>query len=477
MRLSEKEIRKRLSRLRNLEGQYVRQVKKNETLEEENKKLKLRITELETENKELRDRVEKLELIVEELHSMIFKKKKPKTKWEKVSNKKKRETNNRSSESYRRAIPSEDHVTNVVRYDVDSCNTCWWELEKLQEIIRYVEDIYLPKDWKTPLKIVTKEIIQKWCCKDCKKRTLWKEIPSQHCTLWRWVKAFVVYATTVLMLSYEQIQWFLETVVCMSISDWEIAYILKKESVRLLPEYNTRIKRLREEKVIHFDETSRSVQALGGTNYAWVMTDTEWKNRVYMLWATRWGWNLEILKWDSKLIWVSDDYWAYKNAFEFHQLCWAHPIRKMRDLYQSKKLTKDKIEICKIAYDGLRDLHNELAEIIKDRVNIGNDTIQKLLSKFDELLENVENEPEKLSNLRKSLKKNKEKYFTCLYHEGVPTTNNVAERVLRPLVIKRKLSFWSKTSDWASVMEVLYSIVFSLLGESRSNFFDRYFAL
>jgi hypothetical protein len=49
--------------------------------------------------------------------------------------------------------------------------------------------------------------------------------------------------------------------------------------------------------------------------------------------------------------------------------------------------------------------------------------------------------------------------------------------VLRPLVIKRKLSFWSKTSNWARMMEVIYSIVYSLLASSSTNFFDRYLAL
>jgi transposase len=64
-----------------------------------------------------------------------------------------------------------------------------------------------------------------------------------------------------------------------------------------------------------------------------------------------------------------------------------------------------------------------------------------------------------------------------LHHEWVPTTNNTAERVLRPLVIKRKLCFGSKTMNGANIMEVLYSVVFSLMAKSRSNFFDNYLAL
>lgn len=457
---------------------YANQVKANERLKKENKKLRARVAELETENKELHDRVEKLELIVEELHSMIFKKKKkPKAESKGKGQEQKSEKKKRDTSSYRRATPNEDQATETILFEVESCDYCWWKLEKLQEVIRYVEDLYLPKDGNAPLKRVSKEIIQKGCCVDCKKWSFWKEITSQHCTLWKSLKAFVVYASTALMMSYEQIQWFLETMANMSISDWEIAYILKKESMRLKSEYEEMKVRLRKSRVAHFDETGWPVQSLWGKQYAWVMSDTEWIERVYILWASRWWGNLETLKWDSKLIWVSDDYGVYKNWFELHQLCRAHPIRKLRDLAESKKLSKLKTEVCKIAYGGLRGLHKKILEITSHFESITPEQIIGCMKEFDELNIWIAEEPEKLSNIRKSLIKNKEKYFTCMYNEWVPTTNNTAERVLRPLVIKRRLSFGSKTSDWATVMEVLYSVTFSLLAKSKSNFFDAYLAL
>ena len=66
--------------------------------------------------------------------------------------------------------------------------------------------------------------------------------------------------------------------------------------------------------------------------------------RVYTLWATRWGWNAELLKGDSTSVWISDNYGAYKNMFNGHQLCWAHPVRKMKDLVNSQRLNKLQIE-------------------------------------------------------------------------------------------------------------------------------------
>jgi len=76
-----------------------------------------------------------------------------------------------------------------------------------------------------------------------------------------------------------------------------------------------------------------------------------------------------------------------------------------------------------------------------------------------------------------SLERDKSKDFTCLDFSGIPTTNNTAERILRPLVIKSKLTFWSKTSNWASMMEVIFSVVFSFLAKNIDNFFEQYLQL
>ena len=206
------------------------------------------------------------------------------------------------------------------------------------------------------------------------------------------------------------------------------------------------------------------------------MVWTDGIERIYSLWDSRWGWNAISLKWDSEAVWISDNYWAYKNLFNKHQLCWAHPIRKMRDLVNSKKLNKLQISKCKASYDWLRFVHKDLLWVLerKERTDVEK---TKLLSKFDESVQIQKDEPEKMIKIKESLQRDKQKYFTCLEFEWIPTTNNTAERVLRPLVIKRKLSFWSKTSDWARMMEVIYSIVFSLLAKSTTNFFDRYLAL
>lgn len=462
------------TRVHNLEKMYDTQVLANKRLKEENRLLKEENERLKFENKELRAKVEKLELIVEELRGMVFKKVKKKKETDASDPKEKSEKKQREKSSYRRKKPDETEVTDTVQFTVSSCSQCWWVFASKKELIRYIEDMVLPSDGTFPNKLVHKESIEKGYCEHCDKRTRAKDITSQECTIWNGVRAFVVYGVTELKFSFEQIKSYMMTMVNIFLSDWEIANILKSESNKLLSEYESMKKRIRKKDVIHFDETVWNVQSVKEKWYGRIMSWKDGIERVYSLWCTRWSVNLDALKWNSKAIWVSDDYWAYKHSFKKHQLCRAHPIRKMRDLVESWKLSTLQIGICKVAYDALRQLHKEILESLEKQVYL-DENVQEILSvKFQDITQTVAWEPEKLLNIRKSLLKNKDKYFTCIRNPWVPTTNNVAERWLRPLVIKRKLSFWSKTQDWAQAMERLYSVVFSITAKHKNNFFDHY---
>lgn len=460
----------------NYKRMYEKQKETNEKLRKENE-------ELRKENKELRERIEILEkhiekqdLILEELRWMLFKStwknKKDNKNNDKIENKEK-DKKERTKNSYRRNNPKKEEITDVKVYDVNECDKCWVGLTNKIKYVRYVEDIFVPSVNKNKLKKVVKEDIYKWYCPQCKKWTFGKEIPSQECTLWEWIRAFVVYALTVLRMWYSQLKEFFETMAEIKISDWEIVNILKKESIRLRWEYENIKKEIEKEGIAHYDETSWTVQNIKEKLYNWVKTDPECKKRIYKMWRNRWGWNMEELKWEEKEIWITDNYGVYKNTFKVHQLCWSHPIRKLRDLKDSRKLNKESIHICKVSYEWMQELHKEILEL-KEKNEIEEEKKKELYDKFDEITEEVENEPEKLRKIKDWLKRDKDKYFTCLEYSNVPTTNNAAERALRPLVIKRKISFWNKTMQWAQMMEVIYSVVYTLLAESKSNFFTRY---
>jgi hypothetical protein len=70
---------------------------------------------------------------------------------------------------------------------------------------------------------------------------------------------------------------------------------------------------------------------------------------------------------------------------------------------------------------------------------------EKMIQEYQRVFVVHESDPRKLKTYKETALKECEKYFTCLENEGIPCDNNKAERILRPLVLKRKNCFGSKT--------------------------------
>lgn len=84
------------------------------------------------------------------------------------------------------------------------------------------------------------------------------------------------------------------------------------------------------------------------------------------------------------------------------------------------------------------------------------------------------NEPRTLSRIKMTRAKNIPNYLTCVSDPRIPLTNNHAERALRHLVLKRKISFGSLTKRTAENFTVLVSVLLSLKQKYQSNFFGEY---
>ena len=83
-------------------------------------------------------------------------------------------------------------------------------------------------------------------------------------------------------------------------------------------------------------------------------------------------------------------------------------------------------------------------------------------------------DPKKMIRYKTTLGKNIPKYLTCLSDSRIPLTNNQAERSLRHLVLKRKISFGSLTKRTADNLAILMSSLMSLKQRYQSNFFLEY---
>jgi hypothetical protein len=100
-----------------------------------------------------------------------------------------------------------------------------------------------------------------------------------------------------------------------------------------------------------------------------------------------------------------------------------------------------------------------------------------LIERFQTITTPHIQDPKKLTVIKESLRKNISSYFTYMAHEGVLLDNNKAERALRHLVLKRKISFGSRTQKGADTLSVLCSALLSLWWRKPRNFFQEYLAL
>ncbi len=205
------------------------------------------------------------------------------------------------------------------------------------------------------------------------------------------------------------------------------------------------------ESVLHGDETGWKVR--GKSGYIWIMCN---KNAVYFHYnKSRAGSVVEdLLGSDYKGIVVCDFYGGY-NVLKNTQRCLVHflkDIKKQCEIYRgSKALHQFKNDIKTFIKDGLKV--QKIKEPEEKEVEI--EKLEKMLDSLGRA-KLPRGEPE---NLAKRIRKFKNQMMLFIRHPDVEYHNNRAERHLRPMVIARKNSFGSDTSDGAERICILQSVV------------------
>lgn len=459
--LSPEEIKQRLIRLTNLEQLHLKARQRIVSLEKENKQLKQRIKELEDKNKDLNEKIEAISFQFEQIKNKLFGKKL-------IVNRiiQKKEKKVRDIFSYQRPIP--EQITKVEPHPVRECVHCHGELKRKLIKVFFEEDIPLPIQ-----KIVIKHEVEVGYCSVCKRQTPGMPIPSKEVILGDNVKKYVCILSIANRLSHVQIQDHLKDVFDIQISTGEIGNILETEANNLRPEYQGLKESVLIQNGTHYDETGWKVQKEEQGKFAWAATGTENFDTVFSLGRSRGKGNIEDL--GTGKIGISDDYAAYKNSFKEHQLCWAHPHKKLRDMAGNEEFGKRKKNRILKTYEQFSNLYQNIRKKIDNEVSPYLKTrFQNIFSQISEL-HNLD--PTPLLKLKTSLRKNKQKYFTFLNHSNIPIDNNKAERALRHLVIKRKISFGSKTQRGAETTGILTSVIMSLKWNNPDNWFQKYLKL
>ncbi len=461
--LTQEEIDRRMIQWRNDRALEPLRKKRMKELEE-------RCAFLEAENARKDIIIEKLLLRVEQLETMVFGRKK---KLEDHNNllppsSGAPEKHPRSATSFRRATPKPDDVTHRTQHRLRSCPDCGHTLHRREAVTRFVEDIPLPK------KLVTEQTIDRGFCPHCRRTKSAIPLSPQHCTLGQNVRLYVLFAVTVLGLTFEKIKAHLHSLHGLSISDGEIAAIIREGHRKLLPAMEDIEAKIREAPAAHYDETSYPVQHGEQGNYAWVKTSSVGPETIFHLGQTRGKGNAERLRGSpSNQVGVSDDYGAYDNLFKHHALCWAHPLRKFRDLAKSSALSEEHHDHCLEFYEQFRALERSVALTVA--APIPSAQREKIAATFGRNLARLMTcdslDPPALATLKTTFMENHEHYLLCLRMPDIPMTNNKAERSLRHLVIKRLLSFGSRSQNGAEAMGTILSVCLTLWWSKPKDYF------
>lgn len=463
--------------------------KENLVLKKENLLLKQQQLLLLQKQQHMEKEIESLKLIIEELRRMVFGKKKGNEGTDfsggtdtnatdtQQQQKSKRKSAHRSQSSYRRCAPQDEAVTTTIAHPLTNCSDCGTLLISVKQIIRFVEDIANLTELSKLLKTIEKHIIGSGYCPNCKKRKVAAKVSPQVSILGENVKQFVCYLSIIMRLSFGQIRCFLKDTAEFAISDGEITACLDEQAKKLTAEKERLFVNVRGAPGRHYDETRWKVQKEGQGNYCWITRPTEGEETIFLMGRSRGKGNAEELQGDvDNQVGISDDYAAYDNLFSKHQLCMAHPKRKLRDLAEAKTLFPASNGACRKSYEAFSSLYTELEKTLAS--DYQEDTwLQKraaYITKLKEIAIQTCHDPQKLKVIKQSLRQNVEKYFTCLLEPGIPADNNKAERGLRHVVLKRKISYGSKSQKGADTMSILCSTLLSAWWNKPNNFFIAY---
>jgi len=353
-----------------------------------------------------------------------------------------------------------DIVENI--YIGNKCPHCNGELEKKGTVNRGVID-------SEPAKINKKlYVIEKGWCPICKK-TIIPKPPVLNKSLYgnelTAEKIVMHYGHGVTVGTVEKIT---ENI----ISSGSIYNIFHRVASYLLPAIPKLIEEYRQEHVKHADETGWGTD--GESGYAWLFCS---KNiSIFQFENTRSGKIPQGIFGNKELpgVLLVDRYAGYNKTLCRIQYCYAHLLRKIKDL--GKEFMEDK---------EVQNFVDSFAPLLSEAMHLRGMKItdkqyykraRKIKNKILELI----NAPARhfgIKEIQLIFKENEKRLYHWVSDRKIPAENNRAERELRPTVIARKISFGSQSEKGASTRSILMTILHTaekrLNGQSLKKWFKQ----
>jgi transposase len=345
------------------------------------------------------------------------------------------------------------HPDQIIRHEPPSCGHCGFDLQSIQgTVIRKGQILDIPP---IHLQVTEHQQVAKNCpcCGEESKGHLPGTLDYAPVQYGPRIKSLVSYLSVYQYLPVNRIEDMIRVLSGESISSGFIQNTIMGSASRLQPWYERILQRIKASRVVFSDETGCRIQ--GQSQWLWIWCTPSYNfvhasgSRGYQVVEETLG------NGPFDFILVSDRYPAQlKTHVKHHQLCLAHLQRN-----------------CKALIDGFNSQWAmKLKKVLHDITCLTREKrIRTHLKKaIEKRLDRLLNTP--LSKSHKDIKKlqrqlNKYRHFitTCLYHRQVPPDNNMAERGIRNVKVKQKVSTGFRSMKGAQAYAVIRSIVDSAI--------------
>jgi hypothetical protein len=417
----------------------------------ENHRLRAKVESLEKEINAMREETRRLECIVREYQEMLFKKKA-------LRYNKKDDHNNDDHTPKKPGAPlghegttrkTPDRIDEHKDVHIDKCPEC--SSTKITPCKKYSD--HYQEDIVIPQTFVTRFRHHYYWCPNCKKTvhgTGSDEIPGSY--IGPNAKALAAFLHYQMSVPYRKIKTLFKEIFCLDIDPTSCIGFDKQIRLRGEPLYEKLKANLKDSPCLNVDET--------GWRDRWLWCYATLKHAVYRIETGRGQKELRGMLGDIfRGVLISDFLGAYNGIRSLKQKCLVHALRL--------------IEKWSIYYENdpkMVRYFTELKTAVKRIIRLNNRMNKKKLPKDFPLkkadvtgqlrrLLSRKLEPVKADKFRRKLLDRFDELVTCLDYKGIPSHNNLVERLLRSSVIMRKITFGNRSEKGMRNHEVLMSLL------------------
>lgn len=402
-----------------------------------------RILELREENTNLRKQLEESKRQVDDLRRSLYGKKKKSVSVPKEFKKKGAPFGHKGAT---RAKP--EHIDEEIEVIPKICPYCGSQELSLTSITpeeHIQEDIVLPK------RKVTRYIKMVCECKRCKRLVRGKGQDEMTASFIGPVgKAIANYLRYNIGIPQHKIKQIFKELFDLPFVQASVAGFENQLTTKAEPIYNEMMPVLKQMRLLHIDETGWKKDGLP----FWLWCYSNHLLIFYHIDKTRGSKVIEsVLGEVFKGIIITDFLSAYNSIRSLKQKCLPHVLRMIERYWQDEPGIKDFCE-------ELKELMKRIIYLFKQRNNIPDYCLHRaeVIAEVRRLLSRPISH-KRTDKWRNKLKNHQDELYTCLFHPKSDFNNNFVERMLRPSVIMRKITYGNRSDRGLKNHSVIMSVL------------------